>query len=196
MFQLSSMARIRGFARGLATRYVINPLGDAILCVSSVTRKLLAPNLKAAIKAVDANKLVICLCLVFSAFVTLPDQSLELYRLVAQSLAKSYYSRFESYQGVVESLILIAGSVLLSIAYVMLAALLNAHYQQGHAGTTAWNSNNFTFGIIACIPCLSVAAGLMRATIVVDAEGLESALLLGMKASLLREGLPYAPNQI
>jgi hypothetical protein len=37
-------------------------------------------------------KIVVFLCLVFAAFVTIPDQTLELYRYTAQALAESYAS--------------------------------------------------------------------------------------------------------
>src|SRR5690349_7288995 len=63
------------------------------------------------LEVLDTHKVVIILCLVFALFVTLPNQTLELYRSTAQSLAESYYLPSHSVRGALESVFLIASVI-------------------------------------------------------------------------------------
>jgi hypothetical protein len=143
-------------------------------------------NFRGFLQTLDALKLSVFLCLAFAVFVILPDQSLELYRYTAQSLAESYNSNFQNQQGLIESVILVASACLLTVVFLVFAASLRSIHQNA-AGSAGSSFNGAVFSLIACAPCLAVAWGLVRARIDTEAPNLESALMLGAQISFEKD---------
>lgn len=132
-------------------------------------------------------RLVIILCLAFAVFVMLPSQSLELFRYTAQLFEESHRMNFDDLRGLVEAIVLILSVSLLTVSFLVLAWLLNASNSNEGSGLTASRLNRHVLSLIACAPCLAVAAGLSRAMIGGDLSKLTEALLQGSQASIAKD---------
>jgi hypothetical protein len=142
-------------------------------------------------------KIEACLCIAFALFVTIPDQSLELYRYIAQSLATSQSSGYSvEPQGLIDSVILILSTCLLSTVLLAAAAFqYSLHYRADEDGVSTRFSTT-TFMLIGVVPSFAVGTGLLRATIDVQSPQLRNAVLAGLQTSFERDHPAEVAKQV
>jgi hypothetical protein len=140
----------------------------------------------------DSLKFIALLCLVFAAFVIFPDQTLELYRYTAQSLAMSYNSRFswKNAEGFIETTTLFLSTCITSLLFLCAASLLYSLRRRCDENRDTGNFSGPIFSLIACVPSLAVAMGMYRATIDNQSPQLKSAMLAGASASFEKDVMP------
>src|ERR1700739_45347 len=132
-------------------------------------------------------KTVVLLCLVFAAFVTIPDQTLELYRYTAQGFADSARSRFhDDTQGLVGFVVLVVSVLLLSLVLFVVAAFLFSLHAQGTAEFTS-RFSRAAVATIAAAPGVAVAGGLVLAAHGIQADKLQDVLLPGARLSFAKD---------
>jgi hypothetical protein len=145
----------------------------------------------------DPLKIVASLCLAFAVFVIVPDQSLELYRYTALSLANSYNSHFEDAHGFVESIILILSVSLISGVFLVLASYLSSLHSRQNQNGAAADISTFVFSLVACIPSLAVSIGLLLAKIDTRSlQQLKSAMLEGASISFEKDFPPESAAKL
>jgi hypothetical protein len=126
---------------------------------------------------------VVLLCLLFSIVVTVPAQSLEVYRYIAQSLIYFFSDLFESYsydrqvQGLFEGAILIVSVTLLSLALIAVSMYLQVLQARHVKAVSDAVISRVAVALVACIPFVAIGAGFIRAaTIDVTSPDLRKAL--------------------
>lgn len=133
------------------------------------------------------------LCLAFVACVTLPGQTLELYRYTAQAFAESYasigstHSHFGDPQGLI-GFIVLATSVLI-VSFVFLSVAAHAH-RTAVSDELDDSDGQFTPGpflTIACTPALAVGAGLVLASADFRVENIKEVMLAGARLSIAKD---------
>jgi hypothetical protein len=138
-------------------------------------------------------KIVLFLFLAFAACVTLPDQTLELYRYTAQALAESYASagvsrsHFEDTQGLIGLIVLATTLLLLSFVLLALAAYIYRIHASHNSGDSQFSAS--AFSTIACAPALAVGAGLVFASADFHAENVKEVMLTGARLSFAKDFL-------
>jgi hypothetical protein len=132
-------------------------------------------------------RLVIILAFAFAIFVTLPSQSLELFRYTAQLFTASYRGNFQDPGGLIEAIILILSALLLTVSFLVLARLLYVPNSAEASDRTASRLNRHVLSLIACAPCLAIAAGLSRAVVGGDLSKLTEALHRGAQVSVTKD---------
>jgi hypothetical protein len=142
--------------------------------------------------AVDANKSVIILCLAFSTFVMLPEQSLELYRYTAQSIASARPGRLDR---VLDSLTLLVSVVLVSMSFTSLAEFLRLVHTKGSRHEDQTDRRRGIIAAVAAVPSFAVCVGLARAMVDTHSFGLKQAMLLGARVSLEKDEKDAGPPE-
>jgi hypothetical protein len=131
----------------------------------------------------SAFQSITVLAFAFAVCVIIPQQSVEWYRYLAQSLAR--YHEFGQRQGLQESIVFLASVIMLSLVFLLLMIFLRSV----HIGRDQESSGPFPLTWIACTPLLAVGFGLLRATIDVRSAELGNALLAGAKTSFAKDGI-------
>ena len=90
----------------------------------------------------------------------LPQQSVEWYRYLAQSLAQ--YHQFGQSQGLQEAIVFLASLTILSLVFLVLLMFLRSV----HIGSDQESFRPFPLMWIACAPLVAAGFGLLRASIV------------------------------
>jgi hypothetical protein len=144
-------------------------------------------NARRLFETIDALKVVLVLAAIFAAVVTLPDQTLELYRHAALSISDSYHHPlFSSPEGYLECVILVISVTFVAVAFCELARLLlklrSRSDLAGYGRTLPL--------LIACTPYLAMSFGLTRAAVQLDDKGLSQTLVSGAILSLERGNFP------
>jgi hypothetical protein len=134
----------------------------------------------------SAFQSVVILAFTFALCVTLPQQSVEWYRYLAQALAR--YRDFGQARGLQESITLVAAVTLLSLAFLVLLMFLRSLHLRGDTEGQTDPADTFPLMWIACTPLLAVGFGLLRATIDIGSPDLKNALFVGAKASFAKDG--------
>jgi hypothetical protein len=148
---------------------------------------------KRYLQTVNPLKIVVFLCLAFAACVTLPDQTLELYRYTAQALAESYASvgasrsHFGDTQGLIGLVVLATSVLLLSLVFLVLAAYVHTLHVSHPPDDNQFSASPFS--TIACVPGLAVAAGLILALPDPHAENVNEVMLTGARLSFAKDFL-------
>jgi hypothetical protein len=147
----------------------------------------LVSNLGRLLETIDALKVALIVAAIFAAFVTLPDQTLELYRHAALSISDSYHHPgFTSPEGYLESVTLVLSVIFVSVAFLKLARLLLE--LRGQRLLTGYG--RALSSLIACTPYLAMSLGLACAAVQIDAKGLSATLTSGAILSLERGNYP------
>jgi hypothetical protein len=137
-------------------------------------------------RTLDLLKSVACLCLVFALFVAIPNQTLEMYRYIAQSLATAHGSgNFIQSEGAADSVIIILSTCLLSIVLLAVASFQYSLHSRDAGNADSDRFSTTPFALIASIPLLSVSIGLLRATIDTQSSQLRNAVLTGLRLSFI-----------
>ena len=131
----------------------------------------------------SAFQSIALLAFAFAVCVILPQQSVEWYRYLAQSLAQ--YREFGQGEGLREAIVFLASVTGLSLVFLLLLMFLRS----AHVGPDRDSSRPFPLMWIACVPLLAAGFGLLRASIDVTSADLSSALLAGAKTSFARDGI-------
>jgi uncharacterized membrane protein YhhN len=157
-----------------------------------------APYVVNFFDALNAYKIAVLLYLVFSLFMVIPDQSLELYRYTAQSFAEWYHSCsdtphacLDNLRGLIETIVVIVSLCLLSVSFLLLVALLRS--LRTHQQNTNMEYADSFLSLIVSTPYLAVSIGVAHATIQMLSPDLKSHLLLGATLSLERENGESSP---
>jgi hypothetical protein len=137
------------------------------------------------------------LCVAFALLAAIPDQSLELYRYIAQSLATSQSAGYSvEPQGLIDGVILIFSTCLLSTVLLAAAAFqYSLHYRAGEDSVST-RFSTATFMLIGSAPSFAVAIGLLRATIDVQSPQLRNAVLAGLQTSFERDHPAEVARQV
>jgi hypothetical protein len=164
-------------------------------------------------QTLDLIKIVACICLAFAVFVIIPDQSLELYRYAAQSLANSRIELkhpaslteaivsllsgpiaamlqafdFKHPEGLIEGLTLILSTSLLSASFLAAASFLYGLNARRDRSAAAADFSTSVFLLVGCIPSLAVGLGLLNARIDIHSPQLRHAMLAGAKLSFEKD---------
>jgi hypothetical protein len=175
---------------------MIQPAKDFALKFLKIASKLSSSlGFDGFFSALARLRLVIVLCLAFAVFVILPSQSMELFRYTAQLFADSYRRDFQDPRGLIEAIVLVLSACLLAVSFLVLACLLNVSNGDEASGRTTSRLNRHVLSLIACAPCLAIAAGLSRALVGGDLSKLTEALLRGSQASIIKD-LDLTPDQL
>jgi hypothetical protein len=167
----------------------------------STQRLGLVLYIKGYFHTLNPLKIVVFLILLFAAFVTIPDQTLELYRYTAQALAESYSSQgpdrlhFQDPQGLVGFIIIVTSVVLLSLVFLGLTTFLFALHDSNNSAQLDTRFSPSAFATIACAPCLAVGVGLMLAVVDLNAPKIHPNAALKLQDVLMTGArLSYAKD--
>ena len=144
-------------------------------------------------QAMDSVKVVWILSGLFAAFVTLPGQTLELYRQAALEASDAYHQpsadrwSFAGLEGYLGGVIMIISVALVSFAFLKLARLMLR--LQGARDSIEYG--RLVPALLSCTPYLAVSLGLDLAEVNIDRE-LISTLKLGAILSFARSSLSNA----
>ena len=135
----------------------------------------------------SAFQSIALLALAFAVCVILPQQSVEWYRYIAQSLARYY--EFGQRQGLQEAIVFFGSVLTLSLVFLLLLMFLRSV----HIGSEQESSGPFPLVWIACTPLLASGVGVLLAGVDVTSSDLRNALLAGAKTSFARDGIVGPP---
>jgi hypothetical protein len=134
--------------------------------------------LRSVSHTLDRTKFTFALCIAFAIVVAMPDQTLELYRYTAESLSPPG-------GGVIKSLIAIVE--LLTVSYLFLSIARFNLIISSHTDRERRRTSVSVFVVLASLPSLAVAYGLLRARIDVSSAELKQVLINGLNTSFARD---------